>query len=168
MSIGGMIWKQGEYWFGVLVSDEGVIWLNWSSNREEIEEKVREYPVVQVGAAVRRNLERARREINEYFEGGRQKFTIPVVPEGTEFEKQVWQALLKIPFGKCMSYGELAKQIGKPGAARAVGRAAGKNPVPLIIPCHRLIAANGGIGGFAGGLDEKRKLLKHEGVQLEE
>jgi methylated-DNA-[protein]-cysteine S-methyltransferase len=67
-----------------------------------------------------------------------------------------------------VSYGDLARQIGKPGAARAVGRAAGKNPVPLIIPCHRLIASDGGLGGFAGGLDEKRKLLKHEGVEFED
>ena len=168
MSIGGTIWKQGQYWFGALVSDEGVIRLNWSTNKEEIEAKICQYPVVQVGVAVRRNLERVRREINEYFEGERQRFTIPAVPEGTEFEKQVWQALLKIPFGKCVSYGDLARRIGKPGAARAVGRAAGKNPVPLIIPCHRLLASGGKLGGFTGGIEEKKKLLKHEGIELEE
>jgi methylated-DNA-[protein]-cysteine S-methyltransferase len=169
MTMGGMIWKEDDRWFGVLVSDEGVVWLDWSADKKEIEKKLEGYPPVEVGAAVRRNLERVRREINEYMSGERKKFTVPVAPEGTAFQKSVWEALCKIPFGKSATYGELAKQLGKPGAARAVGSAAGKNPVPIIIPCHRLIPSNCKLGGFSAGagVEDKKKLLEHEGIDWE-
>ena len=85
---------------------------------------------------------------------------------GTEFQKSVWNALRKIPIGKTKSYGEIARTIGKPKAVRAVGGACGANPVPVLVPCHRVLAANGKIGGFSGGLDRKRDLLKREGIKL--
>jgi O-6-methylguanine DNA methyltransferase len=90
----------------------------------------------------------------------------PLDPPGTEFQKSVWQAMRKIPLGKTKSYGELAQAIGKPKAVRAVGGACGANPIPVLVPCHRVLAANGKIGGFSGGLDRKRDLLKREGVKI--
>jgi methylated-DNA-[protein]-cysteine S-methyltransferase len=84
--------------------------------------------------------------------------------KGTEFQQQVWRALQKIPLGQTRSYGEIAKMIGKPKAVRAVGGACGANPIPLLVPCHRVLAANRKIGGFSGGLDRKKSLLEHEGV----
>jgi len=83
---------------------------------------------------------------------------------GTSFQQSVWQALRRIPAGRTLSYGELAKRIGKPGAARAVGAACGANPIPVLVPCHRVLASSGGLGGFTAGLDWKRKLLAREGV----
>jgi O-6-methylguanine DNA methyltransferase len=88
----------------------------------------------------------------------------PLAPVGTAFRKRVWHALRKIPPGQTKSYGEIARVIGKPRAVRAVGGACGANPIPVLIPCHRVLAANGKIGGFSGGLDWKRRLLAHEGI----
>ena len=88
----------------------------------------------------------------------------PLAPAGTAFQKRVWNAMRKIPVGKTKSYGEIAQAIGQPSAVRAVGGACGANPIPVLIPCHRVLAANGKIGGFSSGLDRKRDLLKREGV----
>ena len=107
-------------------------------------------------------LDRTAEELSEYFDGKRTEFNIPIIPEGTEFQKQVWQALLKIPFGFTTSYGALAKQLQKPGGARAVGAALNKNPLSIIVPCHRVIGADGSLTGFAGGLRRKHWLLSHE------
>ena len=101
-------------------------------------------------------------QIGEFFAGKRQVFDFPLAPEGTEFQKRVWAELLKIPFGETTSYGELARRIGKPSASRAVGSANGKNPISLIVPCHRVIGANGKLTGYGGGLDLKEKLLNWE------
>ena len=101
-------------------------------------------------------------QLNEYFSGKRMQFDIPLKPAGTAFQQQVWQALLAIPYGRVTSYGALALKLNKPGAMRAVGAANGKNPIPIIIPCHRVIAADGSLGGYTGGLDIKRKLLDLE------
>lgn len=108
-------------------------------------------------------LLQAAEELNEYFAGKRQSFSIDVNPEGTEFQKKVWKALLTIPFGKTKTYGEIAALIGNPDAVRAVGGAANKNPVPVIIPCHRVIGADGKLVGFGGGLQRKEYLLEVEG-----
>ena len=105
----------------------------------------------------------ARRELEEYFAGKRQKFTIDINPAGTRFQQSVWAALRRIPFGKTRSYGEIAKEVGRPSAARAVGQAVGSNHVCPVIPCHRVIAGDGSLGGFAFGLKVKMKLLKLEG-----
>ena len=168
MAQGSIIWKEGDRWYGALAGDEGVLLLIWSPDLDEVEKNLPKTADLEVGAAVRRNLERLRREIGEYHSGKRKKFTVKATPGGTEFQKKVWKSLLGIPYGKSMSYGELAEQIGQPDASRAVGNAAGSNPVPIVIPCHRLLASDKKLGGFAFGLEEKRRLLKHEGIDWEE
>ena len=109
-------------------------------------------------------LELTKSQLNEYFEGTRQTFSIPLASQGTDFQKQVWQTLITIPFGTTWNYGQLATAIGNKNASRAVGAANGKNPISIIVPCHRVIGANGTLTGYAGGLKAKEWLLKHEGV----
>jgi methylated-DNA-[protein]-cysteine S-methyltransferase len=104
-------------------------------------------------------------ELQEYAAGERTEFTFPIAPVGTEFDHQVWDAVAAIPYGETRTYGEIATSIGKPGAARAVGTANGRNPVPPVIPCHRVVAAGGKLGGYGGGLDLKRRLLALESVR---
>ncbi len=101
-------------------------------------------------------------ELREYFGGRRSTFTFPIAPEGTAFERQVWDELAKIPYGKTRSYGEIAALLGRPGAARAVGAANGKNPIPIVVPCHRVVATGGKLGGYGGGPELKRQLLDLE------
>ena len=108
----------------------------------------------------------ARRQLDEYFDGQRQAFHLPLRPEGTEFQKKVWQVLCRIPYGQMISYRELATRVGAPRAFQAVGQANGHNPLPILIPCHRVIAANGTLGGYSGGLERKRFLLHLEGHDL--
>jgi methylated-DNA-[protein]-cysteine S-methyltransferase len=107
----------------------------------------------------------AERQLCEYALGRRRSFELPLDPGGTEFQCAVWRELAAIPYGTTRTYGELAARLGQPGAARAVGLAAGRNPLPLVIPCHRLLSA-AGLGGFSAGLERKRALLALEGVQL--
>ena len=107
-----------------------------------------------------------RRQLAEYFAGTRREFDLELAPEGTPFERSVWEALRQIPFGETRSYGEIAEAIGHPGAARAVGRANGANPIPIVVPCHRVIGANGSLTGFGGGLENKSRLLELEGGAL--
>jgi methylated-DNA-[protein]-cysteine S-methyltransferase len=111
-------------------------------------------------------LERTRQQLSEYFERARTSFDLPLDAAGTEFERRVWQLLREISYGTTTSYGELARRLGEPRDARAVGAANGKNPIPIIVPCHRVIGANGDLTGFGGGLDRKRWLLEHEGALL--
>jgi methylated-DNA-[protein]-cysteine S-methyltransferase len=107
-------------------------------------------------------LREARGQVQAYFAGTLRKFTLPLAPEGTAFQQSVWAALRRIPFGKTLSYGEIASQVGNPKASRAVGRANGTNPICLIIPCHRVIGADGSLTGFFYGNEIKRILLDHE------
>jgi|DewCreStandDraft_4_1066084.scaffolds.fasta_scaffold08596_4 methylated-DNA-[protein]-cysteine S-methyltransferase len=109
-------------------------------------------------------LAQARRELEEYAAGTRRRFEVPFELEGTHFQCKVWKALFEIPYGEVRSYGELARTLGRSGAARAVGAAAGKNPLPVIVPCHRLIGAGGSLTGFSAGLAIKRRLLELEGA----
>ena len=102
------------------------------------------------------------RQLKEYFSGKRKAFTITLAPQGTPFQQRVWQALRTIPYGRTLSYGQIAKAIGKPKAARAVGAANGQNPVSIIVPCHRVIGSNGKLVGYGGGLSIKEALLVHE------
>ena len=104
-------------------------------------------------------LHQVRRELNEYFAGLRSGFSVPLTPQGTDFQKRVWAELQKIPHGETISYEELAKRIGKPTAQRAVAQANGANPIAILIPCHRVIAKNGKLGGYSAGLERKRFLL---------
>lgn len=104
------------------------------------------------------------RQLREYFAGERKAFALPLAPAGTEFQKKVWAALRDIPWGETRSYGDIARAIGKPTACRAVGMANGRNPLPVFIPCHRVIGTNGSITGYSGGLEKKRFLLRLEGI----
>ena len=104
-------------------------------------------------------------QLAEYFAGRRTRFDLPLAPQGTEFQRAVWKALIRIPYGETLSYGELARRIGKPNASRAVGLANGANPLPIVVPCHRVIGADGSLTGFGGGLDIKRRLLALERSQ---
>jgi methylated-DNA-[protein]-cysteine S-methyltransferase len=107
-------------------------------------------------------LGEVRRQVNEYAKGKRQDFELDLDAEGPDFNKLVWKALLDIPFGRTTSYGAIAKTIGHPAAARAVGAANGANPIALVVPCHRVIGSDGSLTGYGGGLPLKRKLLEHE------
>jgi methylated-DNA-[protein]-cysteine S-methyltransferase len=107
-------------------------------------------------------LKEAARQLESYFAGELKEFSLPLEPSGTDFMKQVWSALCEIPFGKTATYGEIAERIGRPKAARAVGLANNRNPIPIFIPCHRVIGADGSLTGYAGGLDMKKKLLDLE------
>lgn len=112
-------------------------------------------------------LDRAVRELRAYFRGELREFTVPVALSGTPFQERVWRGLLSIPYGERRSYGWLAEEIGRPTASRAVGAANGCNPVPLVVPCHRVIGADGSLVGYGGGLETKRWLLSHEAAQAE-
>ena len=102
-------------------------------------------------------------QLDEYFAGERTDFDVQMELDGTEFQREVWTELTRIPYGETISYGELARRVGRPSAPRAVGQANGRNPIPVIVPCHRVLASNG-IGGYGGGLKVKRQLLAVEGV----
>jgi methylated-DNA-[protein]-cysteine S-methyltransferase len=106
----------------------------------------------------------ARRELREYFAGKRRIFDVTLDLHGTEFQKKCWRALLRIPYGETRTYAQIAKAVGNPRGFRAVGMANHDNPVPIIVPCHRVLASDGTLGGYGGGLDVKRKLLELEGA----
>jgi methylated-DNA-[protein]-cysteine S-methyltransferase len=107
-----------------------------------------------------------RRQLDEYFAGQREEFDLRLAPRGTPFELSVWEELRRIPFGETRSYADIARALGKPAATRAVGRANGANPLPIVVPCHRVIGSNGSLTGFGGGLDNKVRLLELEGRRL--
>jgi methylated-DNA-[protein]-cysteine S-methyltransferase len=108
-------------------------------------------------------LKDAAAQLDEYFAGERRAFDVRMELDGTDFQREVWAELTRIPYGETISYGELARRVGRPSAPRAVGQANGRNPIPIIVPCHRVLASNG-IGGYGGGLKLKRALLAVEGV----
>lgn len=107
-------------------------------------------------------LVETRRQLADYFAGRRERFDVPLDFRGTDFQKRVWAALLTIPFGETRSYGQIARQIGRPSASRAVGAANGRNPISILAPCHRVVGSAGALTGFAGGLEAKRYLLELE------
>lgn len=109
-------------------------------------------------------LEAARAQLEGYFRGERVVFDLPLAPQGTEFQRAVWATLATIPYGKTISYADLARRVGKPTATRAVGAANGRNPLPIVLPCHRVIGADGSLTGFGGGLPTKKFLLELEGA----
>lgn len=108
-----------------------------------------------------------RRQLEEYFRGERTTFDLPLAPRGTAFQQRVWRALLQIPHGETWSYQRLARTIGRPAAVRAVGASNGRNPIPIIIPCHRVIGADGSLTGYGGGLPMKKWLLAHEAARTQ-
>lgn len=117
-------------------------------------------------AATTRILERAAAQLTEYFLGQRTAFDVPLAPQGTDFQRLVWTQLAAIPHGETRSYRDIAVAVGRPAASRAVGAANARNPIAIIVPCHRVIGANGTLTGYAGGLAAKRWLLEHEHHQL--
>jgi methylated-DNA-[protein]-cysteine S-methyltransferase len=139
-------------------SGKGLAAVLWENDRPsrvrlQLDERDERHPI----------LVEAERQLTEYFAGGRQQFALPLDLAGTPFQRQVWEALQTIPFGQTRSYGELARQIGAARAVRAVGAANGRNPVSIVVPCHRVIGATGRLTGFAGGLHTKAWLLDLEG-----
>jgi len=132
-----------------------ILWQNERPNRVPLTELIEDadLPI----------LTKAEQQLNEYFAGKRKTFKLPLDMRGTPFQKNVWEALLAIPSGETKTYGELAKQLGAPSASRAVGAAIGRNPISIVVPCHRVIGSSGKLTGFAGGLDTKARLLGHEG-----
>lgn len=112
------------------------------------------------------SLQECVQQLQEYFHGDRQTFTVSCRPSGTDFQQRVWQELTKIPYGRTATYLDIAKALGDPKAIRAVGAANGRNPVPILIPCHRVIGSNGSLIGYGGGLWRKEFLLKHENALL--
>ena len=118
--------------------------------------------VAPVGADSTEALRSADRQLGEYFAGSRRHFDLELAPVGTPFQRSVWFALADIPYAGTISYSELAARVGRPSAFRAVGQANGANPLPIVLPCHRVIASGGGLGGYSGGLDVKRQLLDLE------
>ncbi len=131
-----------------------VLWENYKPQRVRLDDLVAndQHPV----------LVETERQLKEYFAGKRKKFSVALDMRGTRFQKDVWEALLAIPFGETRSYAQLAKQLGNPRATRAVGAANGRNPVSIIVPCHRVIGSSGKLTGFAGGLEVKAHLLNLE------
>jgi methylated-DNA-[protein]-cysteine S-methyltransferase len=119
---------------------------------------------------VSESVEVAARELTEYFEGKRKVFTVPLDPAGTTFQHTVWDELLKVPYGQTATYGEIAKRIGIPGASRAVGGANRRNPISIVIPCHRIIGSDGSLTGYGGphGIEYKRRLLAFEKSRLKQ
>lgn len=111
-------------------------------------------------------FEDARQQLREYFAGERTRFSLPLRMEGTDFQRAVWRGLLDIEYGETISYGELARRIGRPGASRAVGLANGRNPVSIVVPCHRVIGSSGSLTGYGGGMERKRFLLDLESPAL--
>ncbi len=111
-------------------------------------------------------LRQAARELSEYFAGRRTRFEVSMAAAGTPFQRAVWQAIAAIPFGATITYVELARRAGFPGSARAAGAATGRNPLTIVVPCHRVVGSDGSLTGYAGGLDRKRALLRREGVAL--
>lgn len=141
----------------LVASDQGlmaILWANDNPNRVPLGSMKRDdaNPV----------LIQTRLQLEQYFAGKRQRFVLPLNFVGTDFQKLVWQSLLTIPFGETRSYGQIAQHIGKPKAARAVGTANGRNPISIVIPCHRVIGSNGELTGFAGGLKAKAYLIEIE------
>jgi methylated-DNA-[protein]-cysteine S-methyltransferase len=107
-------------------------------------------------------LRRTKRELAEYFDGTRTRFTVKIAPRGTPFQRTVWEAIAGVAFGKTIPYAELARRAGRPGSARAAGGATGRNPISIIVPCHRIVGSSGALTGYAGGLTKKRALLALE------
>ncbi|MEZ9232115.1 methylated-DNA--[protein]-cysteine S-methyltransferase [Vibrio amylolyticus] len=131
------------------------LWLPvYTTQPDDLGEKDESFPILKEAAV----------QLDEYFASERTEFQLPLAPQGTDFQQKVWHELCQIPYGESWSYKELAERLGKPTASRAVGMANGKNPISIIVPCHRVIGKSGKLTGYAGGLDAKKKLLKLEGI----
>ena len=124
--------------------------------------KQRHHPVIESPTEDPEAYADAVTQLDEWFAGERREFDLALAPRGSAFQKQVWDVLRQIPFGDTMTYGEVAARVGRPGSARAIGAAVGRNPIGIVVPCHRVVGASGALTGYAGGLDRKKWLLDHE------
>lgn len=144
----------------IAASDAGLHAIEFPESRHQVKRSTAwqtdDHPLLQTAAM----------QLDEYFRGQRRHFELPLTPQGTAFQQRVWQALRAIPYGQTRSYAQLAEAIDQPSATRAVGAANGRNPLPIVIPCHRVIGADGTLTGFAGGLSAKMFLLRLEGALL--
>jgi len=145
----------------IVANGHAVVAIDWDGESAH-EELLGDGEIVDVDAADHAALAIAVDQLDEYFRGVRVDFDIPLDAAGTAFQHQAWDALVQIPFGETVSYGEQAVMLGDRNKARAVGAANGKNPIPIVVPCHRVVGSNGHLTGFAGGLDAKAWLLDHE------
>ncbi|MCP4655868.1 MAG: methylated-DNA--[protein]-cysteine S-methyltransferase [bacterium] len=146
-------WESPIGWLAVAAHSQAVVEVHFNASGGE---------AASAGAAARALCREARREITAYLAGDLRRFTVPIDARGSDFQRAVWAAISAIPYGRTLAYGELAARLGKPLTSRAVGGACGANPIPLIIPCHRVLAANGRLGGFGGGRELKSWLLELE------
>jgi O-6-methylguanine DNA methyltransferase len=163
------IWKCGDHWCGAAWTPKGIALLDFLRKRKSdvfarmsasglSERETKDVPGFVTALQV---------QLERYFMGERIRFDVPLdLSGGTPFQQSVWRGAQKIAFGKSETYGSLAAKLGKPRATRAVGSALGANPVPIIVPCHRVLRSGGGLGGFSRGLDAKRKLLEIEGIPI--
>ena len=133
---------------------------------EYVDDDSRSLSFPSVGEVASPVIDQCARELDEYFDGTRKTFDVPLLPVGTPFREKCWAELTRIPYGVAISYGEMARRVGNGKASRAVGGANHNNPVNIIIPCHRVIGANGALTGYGGGIWRKKWLLEHEGVEL--
>jgi methylated-DNA-[protein]-cysteine S-methyltransferase len=141
----------------ISVSDRGIRAVTWPGDAD-----TGRVPLAEAGGDEHPLLDEVSRQLDEYFAGERTDFDLPLDPVGTDFQRAAWEALCTIPYGETVSYGEQAERMGDRNKARAVGAANGKNPIPVIVPCHRVIGADGSLTGFAAGLEVKTWLLAHE------
>ena len=146
----------------LIASDEGIAHILFEKEKETDASLRTDVPLAD---AVDEVLDEAVSQLEEYFAGSRRDFDLPLDLDGTDFQREAWLALADVPYGETTTYGEQAQRIGRPGAFRAVGAANGQNPIPIVLPCHRIIGADGSLTGFGGGLDVKQKLLDHERAQ---
>ncbi len=147
----------------VLVDEDGILHRLFFGNEKKTADSIKSKPGLEIMPSSEK-CSLVEEEIREFLDGKIKTFNVKTHLSGTDFQLQVWAELAKIPYGTTISYGELANRIGNPKAVRAVGLANGKNPVPIVIPCHRVIGSDGSLTGFGGGLDIKKKLLEIEGV----
>jgi len=147
---------------GLVASDTGLAWIQFhGAGRTEAEQAE---PGRRPAPAATSILEETARQLDNYFAGRLRRFDLPLSPSGTPFQREVWEALCAIPYGETRTYGEMAETIGRPKAVRAVGAANGANPIPIVVPCHRVIGADGSLTGYGGGMEIKKRLLALEGA----
>ena len=148
----------------LVANDEGLTTVQFETARYAVPPLDDWVPVARGEGPAKAIVLEARAQLEAYFAGRLSQFTLPLAGRGTPFQQRVWRELRSVPFGETVSYGDLARSIGAPAAVRAVGGANARNPIPIIVPCHRVVGSTGSLTGFGGGIDRKRWLLRHEAV----
>ncbi len=150
-----------------VADDDGIVSLTFGPDARKLQHPAGDGGAEPGTASASAILDDTQKHLRAYFGGDLKAFDLPITPRGTEFQKQVWRALVDIPYGTTTTYGKLAAVLGDANRSRAVGAASGRNPIAVIVPCHRVIGADGSLTGFAGGLAIKRFLLSHEAAQID-